>query len=224
MIDYETYCKIRLFHQERGLSFNQIAAELGLRPQTVAKYANLATFTRRRGTKRPSKLDPFKPAIARWLERHPYSATQIYQRLWAEEGYTGGFSIVTAHVRAVRPARHPAFLSSRLRSRRSRPSGLGQRGNHHPGQHPPPTVLFRHGPLPQPDGLCGVRLRRGHGTLPRLPPQRPGVLWRHPRRDPHRQPQDRVLRHPVGERAAFNPRYLDFAAHCGFEARACNYG
>ena len=31
-----------------------------------------------------------------------------------------------------------------------------------------------------------------------------------------------VLRHPVGERAAFNPSFLDFAAHYGFEARACN--
>ena len=31
-----------------------------------------------------------------------------------------------------------------------------------------------------------------------------------------------VLKHPFGERAVFNPRYLDFAAHYGFEARACN--
>jgi transcriptional regulator with XRE-family HTH domain len=46
MITYETYCQIRLFHQQRGLSFKQIAGELGIRPQTVAKYANLATFTR----------------------------------------------------------------------------------------------------------------------------------------------------------------------------------
>jgi len=59
MIDYETYCRIRLFHQERGLSFNQIAAELGIRPQTVAKYANLATFPRRfwrRKGQRPTRI------------------------------------------------------------------------------------------------------------------------------------------------------------------------
>jgi len=31
-----------------------------------------------------------------------------------------------------------------------------------------------------------------------------------------------VLSHPHGERARFHPRYLDFAAHCGFEPRACN--
>jgi hypothetical protein len=30
-----------------------------------------------------------------------------------------------------------------------------------------------------------------------------------------------VLLHPYGEKATFHPRYLDFAAHYGFEARAC---
>jgi transposase len=33
-----------------------------------------------------------------------------------------------------------------------------------------------------------------------------------------------VLHHPIGERALFHPRYLDFAAHYGFEPRACNVG
>jgi hypothetical protein len=79
MIGYETYCQIRLFHQERGLTFNQIAEELNLDPETVAKYARLTSFPRRGSSKRPSKLDPFKPMIARWLERHPYSATQIFR-------------------------------------------------------------------------------------------------------------------------------------------------
>src|ERR1035441_4953938 len=31
-----------------------------------------------------------------------------------------------------------------------------------------------------------------------------------------------VLRHPAGEPAQFNPRYLDFAAHYGFQPVACN--
>jgi len=31
-----------------------------------------------------------------------------------------------------------------------------------------------------------------------------------------------VLHHPHGDKATFNPRYLDFAAHYGFEPRACN--
>jgi transposase len=31
-----------------------------------------------------------------------------------------------------------------------------------------------------------------------------------------------VLSHPLGEKALFHPRYLEFAAHYGFEPRACN--
>ena len=41
MIDYETFCKIRLPHRERGLTLAQIAHELGIHPQTVAKYLAL---------------------------------------------------------------------------------------------------------------------------------------------------------------------------------------
>src|SRR5260370_37680129 len=35
-------------------------------------------------------------------------------------------------------------------------------------------------------------------------------------------PNTAVLQHPSGERPLFHPRYLDFAAHYGFEPRACN--
>ena len=41
MIDYQTYCQICLFRQERGPSFSQIIRELGIDPETVAKYAAL---------------------------------------------------------------------------------------------------------------------------------------------------------------------------------------
>jgi len=72
MIDYETYCRVRLFHQERGLTSSQIGRELGIDPETAAKYAALDTYPRRRATKRASKLDAFKPAIIRWLDTtHP---------------------------------------------------------------------------------------------------------------------------------------------------------
>ena len=63
MVDDETYCRIRIHHKEQGLTFNQIGRELGIDPETAAKYAALDTFPRRRSTKRTSKLDPFKPDI-----------------------------------------------------------------------------------------------------------------------------------------------------------------
>ena len=56
------------------------------------------------------KLDPYKKQIVRWLESHPYTATQIFLRL-RESGYTGGITIVKDYVHQIRPPRTPAFLT-----------------------------------------------------------------------------------------------------------------
>ena len=112
MISYELYSQIRLLHQERGLNFAQIARELNLDEETVAKWARAKNYTQAGKTlARKSKLEPYKIIIQRWLERHAYTATQIFQRLRAEEGYTGGFTIVADYVRTVRRVRAPAFLT-----------------------------------------------------------------------------------------------------------------
>jgi hypothetical protein len=124
VIDYETFCKIRLCYRERGLNFTQIARELDLHPETVAKYAALDCCHPRRPARRKSKLDPFKPIIQRWLERYPYSATQIFQRLQTEEGYAGGFSI-------LKDGRGP-----------SRPKGERARCHPRPQLRAPPRLPF----------------------------------------------------------------------------------
>jgi transposase len=111
VIPYERYCQIRLLHQERGLNFAQIARELQLDEETVAKWARRSTYAPGRPTRRPSKLDPYKTLLQRWLERHPFTATQLLQRLRAETDYPGGYSILSAYVRTARPARAPAFLT-----------------------------------------------------------------------------------------------------------------
>lgn len=54
-------------------------------------------------------LDPFKDRIKGLLERYPYTATQIFQRI-CEEGFTGGYGIVKDYVRKVRPRKSQAFL------------------------------------------------------------------------------------------------------------------
>ncbi len=222
MINYETYCQIRLFHQQRGLSFNQIASELGIRPQTVAKYANLATFTRRSGIKRASKLDPFKPAITRWLERHPYSATQIYQRLRDDEGYSGGFSIVKDYVRAVRPLRHPAFLSLAFAPGEAAQVDWGCAGTITLGDTRRRLSFFVmvlcHSRMAYVEFTCGEAMEHFlacHHNALQFFGGTPGVILID-------NLKTGVLRHPSGERAVFHPRYLDFAAHYGFEPRACN--
>ena len=73
--------------------------------------ARAKNYTQPANTLRKSKLEPYKVIIQRWLERHSYTATQIFQRLRAEEGYTGGFTILTDYVRTVRRVRAPAFLT-----------------------------------------------------------------------------------------------------------------
>ena len=110
MIHYEIYCKIHDYSQRHGLKVSQIAQELGLDTKTVAKWINVKSFKPRQATARRSKLDPYKDQMVRWLESHPYSATQIFQRL-KEIGYDGGYSIVTDYVHIVRPKRQPAFLT-----------------------------------------------------------------------------------------------------------------
>jgi hypothetical protein len=44
------------------------------------------------------------------VERHAYTGTQIFQRLRAREGYTGGLTILADDVRTIRRVRAPAFL------------------------------------------------------------------------------------------------------------------
>ena len=109
MITYETYCQIRLLHDQRQLTAAQIAAELQLDIKTVEKWIRQATFVPRQSPKRASKLDVFKHQIIALLDRHPYTAQQVFQQLEAQ-GYAGGYSILKDYVRRIRPVRKPAFL------------------------------------------------------------------------------------------------------------------
>ena len=110
MIDYELYCKIKDYHQNRHLTISQIASELSIDERTVTRWLNADKYRQREIGRRPSKLDPFKPQIIRWLETHPYTATQIYLRL-REVGFDGGITIIKDYVHHVRPQRAPAFLT-----------------------------------------------------------------------------------------------------------------
>lgn len=222
MTDYQTYCQIRLLHQERGLTFNQIARELGIDAETAAKYAVLDTFPRRRHTKRTSKLDPFKATITRWLERHPYSATQIYQRLCGEEGYTGGVSILRDYVRTVRPVRHAAFLSLAFAPGEAAQVDWGSAGTITLGATRRRLSFFVmvlcHSRMAYVEFTCGEAMEHFlacHQNALEFFGGTPGAILID-------NLKTGVLSHRFGHKAVFNPRYLDFAAHYGFEPRACN--
>jgi hypothetical protein len=79
MIDYDTFCRIKRYREE-GLLAGQIALEIGLDNRTVRKWMDQERFQLRLPGLRSSKLDPHKKEIVRMLERHPYSAQQVFNR------------------------------------------------------------------------------------------------------------------------------------------------
>lgn len=109
MIDYETFMKIKTYHEQHGLQCGQIARELGLDYRTVQKWLNQKHYQPRKPAARANKLDPFKADIVRMLETHPYTAVQIFQRL-RENDFDGSYTIVKDYVRKIMPRRTQPFL------------------------------------------------------------------------------------------------------------------
>ena len=110
MIDFHTYKQIHFLFKEKKLSKKQIADELSLDADTVSAWLarDRYTYCKKRAA-RSSKLDPYKKQILTWLDEHPFSATQIHQKL-REAGYEGGITIVKDYVARVRPKERPAYL------------------------------------------------------------------------------------------------------------------
>jgi transposase len=172
---------------------------------------------------RPSKLDPFKGQIVAMLERYSYTAQQILQQL-RQQGYAGGYSILKELVRQVRPPRKPAFLMLDFAAGECAQVDWGQYGSVQVGSTRRRLSFFVM-------VLCYSRMMYLEFTLSEAMEQFLSC---------HRHALEffggsvckvmidnlkvGVVRHPSGEKALFNPRYLDFAAHHGFEPVACNVG
>ena len=224
MISYELYCQIRLLYQERGLNFAQIARELHVDEETVAKWARAKSYSgsSRTNTQRKSKLDPYKLIIQRWLERHPYTARQVFQRLRSEEGYSGGITILTDYVRTIRRVHAPAFLTLSFAPGECAQVDWGCAGSMSVGSTTRRLSFFVM-------VLCYSRLSYVEFSLKEATEH---FLQAHqnafeffdgvPAKVLIDNPKTAVLKHPSGEKPLFHPRYLDFAAHYGFEPRACN--
>jgi transposase len=221
MIDYQTFCRLRQLYDEKGLNVSQIAAELQLDPKTVAKWIEQPTYQPRQGTKRPSKLDSFKGQISALLERHPYTAQQLLQQL-RQQGYAGGYSILKEFVRQVRPVRKPAYLMLEFAPGECAQVDWGNFGSVSVGSTRRRLSFFVM-------VLCYSRLLYVEFTLSEGMEQFLSC-HRHAfeffQSVPLKVVIDNlkvgVLRHPFGEKALFHPRYLDLAAHYGFQPVACN--
>ena len=90
---------------EQGKSVQEIAQGLGISRTTVRKYLkNPEAVIRKPRSPQPSKLDPFKEQIQKWvMEDHCTNCEVIFVRL-QKLGYTGGISILKTYVHPLRPA------------------------------------------------------------------------------------------------------------------------
>jgi transposase len=223
MIDYETYCKIKDCHQNHGLTVVQIARQLHLGERTVARWLATDKFRPRQTAPRPSKLDPFKPQIVRWLQTHPYTATQIFLRL-REGGYAGGITIVKDYVRQVRPPRAPAFLTLAFAPGQCAQVDWGQFGSINVGHTRRRLSFFVM-------VLCYSRMLYVEFTVSETMEH---FLACHanafaffggvPAKVMVDNLKSAVLKRVIGEAPLFNPRYKDFADHFGFTIAPCGVG
>ena len=223
MIDYHVYCQIHALHRKGGLKIKQIATELGLHAETVSTWLRRPSYEQRKAAPRPSKLDPFKPQILRMLERHRYTAAQILDRL-REEGYEGGDTILKSYVAKVRPPNRPAYLTLHFEPGECAQVDWGHAGVINVGNTRRRLSFFVM-------VLCYSRMLYVEFTLAQTMEH---FLACHQNAFEYfgasasrvmvDNLKSAVLSHPAGGPAVFNPRYIDFANHYGFEVRACNVG
>jgi transposase len=223
MIDFELFSTIRNYHEQKGLSANQIADELGLDPRTVSKWLQEKRFRERAPVMRPSKLDPFKGAIVRMLEAHQYSAAQILQRI-REEGFKGGYTIVKDYVHKVRPKRGPAFLKLAFAPGECAQVDWGSLGIIRTGESSRRLSFFVM-------VLCYSRMMYLEFTVSQTMEHWlachqnafdafgsvPGKIMVD-------NLKSAVLKRIIGQAPVFNPKYLDFANHFGFKIVPCGVG
>lgn len=223
MIDYEQFCHIKDLQTQQGLKPPQIAQVLDLDPRTVAKWVAEDHYRPRQPTQRPSQLDPFKPDIVRMLERYPYSATQIFDRICAL-GFSGSYSIVKRYVRTVRPRRPPAFLTLSFAPGECAQVDWGSFGSVPVGSTRRRLSFFVM-------VLCYSRMLYVECTVAQtmehfLACHQHAFEFLHA--VPHKIMVDNlksaVLKRALGQAPVLNPKYLEFAQHYGFSIAPCNVG
>jgi transposase len=98
-----TIIMVRNLHEMQGLSISAIARKEGISRNTVKKYLKEDVNPDRRiGTKRPSKLDPYKDMVKELMEKGIYNSVVVFERI-AEKGYMGKISILKEYMQPLRP-------------------------------------------------------------------------------------------------------------------------
>lgn len=163
---------------------------------------------------------PSRGVIVGWLDAHPLTAQQVFQRL-RDAGYAGGISIVKDYVRTIRPRPRAAFLTLAFAPGELAQADWGEWGTIAVGDTRRRLSFFVM-------MLAYSRQMYVEFTLSQTMEQ---FLAAHinafnalgvPAKVMVDNLRTAVRRHVRGEPAQFNLRYLDFARHYGFEPVACN--
>ena len=220
-MDYETFCKINKMFSQDKLKSSQIAKELGLDQRTVIRWIKEESYRPRKSTAGASLLSPFKQEINRMLEKHPYTATQIFQQL-QELNYEGSYNTVKRYVGKVRPRRSPAFLKLAFAPGECAQVDWGSFGSVSVGNTRRRLSFFVM-------VLCYSRLMYAEFTVSQTMEH-----WLNchqhafeffgcvPARIMVDNLKSAVLRRIIGQPPVYNSRYLDFSSHYGFGISACN--
>ncbi len=221
MINYETFCKIKDLQNRDGLKSSQIAEKVGADPRTVQKWLDEKTYRPRVSVPQDTIITPFKQEINRMLEKHPYTATQVFQHL-QEEGYQGSYSTVKRFVNKVRPNHSTAYLKLSFAPGECGQVDWGSFGSVNVGNTRRRLSLFVM-------VLCYSRLMYVEFTVSQTMEH-----WlschQHafeffggvPSRIMVDNLKSAVLKRIVGQDPVFNQKYLDFSQHYGFGISACN--
>jgi len=219
MIDYDQFCQIKKY-QDEGLKAGQIGMKIGLDNRTVGKWMERNKFQPRLSSIRPSKLDPYKEDIVRMLERHPYSAKQVFQQI-SEQGFDGGYTIVKEYIRKVRPRRPKAYLKLAFAPGECGQVDWGSYKSIAVGETRRRLSFFVM-------VLCHCRMMYVEFTVSQTMEHFLGCHQRAfeffggvPQKVMVDNLKSAVLKRITGQDPVFNPKYLDFANHYGFRIVPC---
>ncbi len=210
-------------YKEEGLKAGQIATKLELDSRTVRKWMKRDTFQLRLPGLRPSKLDPYKDEIIGMLERHPYSAKQIFQKI-TDQGFDGGYTIVKDYVRKIRPKHKKPYLKLAFAPGECAQVDWGSYKSVAVGSTRRRLSFFVM-------VLCHCRMMYVEFTVSQTMEH---FLGCHQRALEYfggvtsqimvDNLKSAVLKRATGHDPVFNPKYLDFSNHYGFRIVPCAVG
>ena len=115
----DLYARVRRACHAEGMSQREAARVFGIDPKTVAKMLRFSVPPGYRRSKPPvrPKLDGFTAIIDTILEadrtsppKQRHTARRIHERLRAEHGFAGGYTIVKDYVRERRQRMREVFV------------------------------------------------------------------------------------------------------------------